>query len=127
MYLHVRVLNNPNDTVAWQRVLMLIEGVGPKSAEDLFLWIQQVQSKKESKASADSTNWFSNSEWLNKSYYNGLNKLGKCLVESSKRNIWYDCLPLIIDYYLPICTVYMMTLRKGGRPSCTTSNCKELS
>ena len=100
---HVRVLNNPNDTVAWQRVLMLIEGVGPKSAEDLFLWIQQVQSKKESKASADSTNWFSNSEWLNKSYYNGLNKLGKCLVESSKRNIWYDCIPLIIDYYLPIC------------------------
>ena len=43
---HVRVLNNPNDTVAWQRVLMLIEGVGPKTAEDLFLWIQQVQSKK---------------------------------------------------------------------------------
>lgn len=100
---HVRVLNNPNDTVAWQRVLMLIEGVGPKTAEDLFLWIQQVQSKKESKASADTTNWFSNSEWMNKSYYNGLNKLGKCLVESSKSNNWYDCIPLIIDYYVPIC------------------------
>lgn len=100
---HVRVLNNPNDTVAWQRVLMLIEGVGPKTAEDLFLWIQQVQSKKESKASVDTTNWFSNSEWMNKSYYNGLNKLGKCLVESSKSNNWYDCIPLIIDYYVPIC------------------------
>ncbi len=100
---HVRVLNNPNDTVAWQRVLMLIEGVGPKTAEDLFLWIQQVQSKKKSKASADTTNWFSNSEWMNKSYYNGLNKLGKCLVESSKSNNWYDCIPLIIDYYVPIC------------------------
>ena len=100
---HVRVLNNPNDTVAWQRVLMLIEGVGPKTAEDLFLWIQQVQSKKEWGASADSTHWFSNSEWMNKSYYNGLNKLGKCLVESSKRTKWYDCIPLIVDYYLPIC------------------------
>ena len=103
MLAHIRVLNNPNDTVAWQRILMLIEGVGPKTAEDLFLWIQQVQSKKERVSSVDSTNWFSDSEWMNKSYYNGLSRLGKCLVEASKFDKWNDSLPLIIDYYLPIC------------------------
>ncbi len=100
---HIRVLNNPNDTVAWQRILMLIEGVGPKTAEDLFLWIQQVQSKKERVSSVDSTNWFSDSEWMNKSYYNGLNKLGKCLIQASQCDKWYDFIPLIVDYYLPIC------------------------
>jgi len=32
---HVRILVNPQDTVAWHRVLMLIEGVGPRSAEEI--------------------------------------------------------------------------------------------
>src|SRR5262245_21509520 len=33
---HVRVLANPLDTVIWHRVLMLVEGVGPKKAQDLL-------------------------------------------------------------------------------------------
>ncbi len=33
---HVRVLANPLDTVSWNRVLMLVEGVGPKKAHDLL-------------------------------------------------------------------------------------------
>jgi len=37
---HVRVLVNPQDTIAWNRVLMLIEGIGPKTARDLFEWIR---------------------------------------------------------------------------------------
>src|SRR6185436_17470853 len=32
---HVRILVNPQDTVAWHRVLMLLEGVGPRSAEEI--------------------------------------------------------------------------------------------
>ncbi len=100
---HIRILSNPNDTVAWQRVLMLIEGVGPKTAEDLFLWIQQVQSKKERTTSTDYTHWFSDSEWMNKNYYNGLNRLGTCLVNASQCEPWHDSIPLIVDYYLPIC------------------------
>ncbi|ALA57615.1 ATP-dependent helicase [Nitrospira moscoviensis] len=33
---HLRVLANPMDTVSWHRVLMLVEGVGPKKAQDLL-------------------------------------------------------------------------------------------
>jgi DNA helicase-2/ATP-dependent DNA helicase PcrA len=100
---HIRILSNPNDTVAWQRVLMLIEGVGPKTAEDLFLWIQEVQSKQGGASTTDSTHWFSDSEWMNKNYYNGLNRLGSCLINASKCTPWHDSVPLIVDYYLPIC------------------------
>lgn len=32
---HLRVVINPQDAVSWHRVLMLIEGVGPKKAHDL--------------------------------------------------------------------------------------------
>lgn len=33
---HVRVVSNSLDTVSWHRVLMLVEGVGPKKAQDLL-------------------------------------------------------------------------------------------
>jgi len=33
---HVRVIANPLDTVSWHRVLMLVEGVGPKKAQDVL-------------------------------------------------------------------------------------------
>jgi DNA helicase-2/ATP-dependent DNA helicase PcrA len=33
---HLRVLANPLDTVSWHRVLLLVEGVGPKKAQDLL-------------------------------------------------------------------------------------------
>ena len=33
---HVRVFANPLDTVSWHRALMLVEGVGPKKAQDLL-------------------------------------------------------------------------------------------
>jgi DNA helicase-2/ATP-dependent DNA helicase PcrA len=33
---HLRVLTNPLDAVSWHRVLMLVEGVGPKKAQDLL-------------------------------------------------------------------------------------------
>lgn len=38
---HLRVLLNPNDSISWNRILMLIDGIGPKTAEDLFSWAHQ--------------------------------------------------------------------------------------
>ncbi len=32
---HLRVLANPRDTVSWHRILLLIEGIGPRTAEDI--------------------------------------------------------------------------------------------
>lgn len=33
---HLRVLENPRDVVAWNRILLLIDGVGPRSAEKII-------------------------------------------------------------------------------------------
>ena len=38
---HLRVLINPKDSISWNRVLMLIEGIGPKTADDLYNWAQR--------------------------------------------------------------------------------------
>lgn len=40
---HLRVLANPMDTVSWHRVLMLVEGVGPKKAQDLLASLVQAE------------------------------------------------------------------------------------
>jgi DNA helicase-2/ATP-dependent DNA helicase PcrA len=36
MLAYLRVVHNPQDAVSWHRVLMLVEGVGPKKAQDLL-------------------------------------------------------------------------------------------
>jgi DNA helicase-2/ATP-dependent DNA helicase PcrA len=33
---YLRVIHNPQDAVSWHRILMLVEGVGPKKAQDLL-------------------------------------------------------------------------------------------
>ncbi|NQV73728.1 ATP-dependent helicase [bacterium] len=37
---HLRVIENPKDTVAWNRILQLLEGVGPKTAGRIIDWIE---------------------------------------------------------------------------------------
>ncbi len=37
---HLRIVANPRDAVSWHRVLLLIDGVGPKSAESILEWVQ---------------------------------------------------------------------------------------
>ncbi len=36
---HMRILENPKDAIAWNRVLQLLPGIGPKTAQDLVDWI----------------------------------------------------------------------------------------
>lgn len=36
---HLRVADNPQDAVSWNRILQLLEGIGPKTARDLIEWI----------------------------------------------------------------------------------------
>jgi DNA helicase-2/ATP-dependent DNA helicase PcrA len=33
---HLRVVANPRDAVSWHRILLLLDGLGPKTAEDVF-------------------------------------------------------------------------------------------
>jgi DNA helicase-2/ATP-dependent DNA helicase PcrA len=36
---HVRVLLNPRDTVSWHRILLLLEGIGPRTSEEIIRWV----------------------------------------------------------------------------------------
>ena len=44
---HLRVIHNPLDTVSWNRLLLLLEGVGPKKSKDLIAMILQAQGSYE--------------------------------------------------------------------------------
>src|SRR5262249_34770122 len=33
---HLRIVANPQDAVSWHRALLLLDGVGPKSADDIY-------------------------------------------------------------------------------------------
>lgn len=37
---HLKIFVNPQDTISWNRALMLMEGIGPKTAEQFFQWAQ---------------------------------------------------------------------------------------
>jgi DNA helicase-2/ATP-dependent DNA helicase PcrA len=36
---HLRIMANPGDAVSWHRVLLLLEGVGPRTSEEIIGWI----------------------------------------------------------------------------------------
>ncbi|MCB0717265.1 MAG: ATP-dependent helicase [Bacteroidetes bacterium] len=36
---HLKVLENPRDAAAWNRVLLLLEGIGPKTAQEIMEWV----------------------------------------------------------------------------------------
>lgn len=93
---HLRVLKNPKDEIAWHRVLMLIEGIGPKTADKFNNSIMSFDSLEEIKLNA-----FKEAKITKSS--RGLARLKK-LIESVNKdhlnpgNLYELCL----DYYLPI-------------------------
>lgn len=44
---HLRVIHNPLDTVSWNRLLLLLEGVGPKKSKDVIAMILQAHGSYE--------------------------------------------------------------------------------
>lgn len=36
---HLRILANPQDTISWNRVLLLLEGVGPQMSQKIIAWL----------------------------------------------------------------------------------------
>jgi DNA helicase II / ATP-dependent DNA helicase PcrA len=91
---HVRVLVNPLDTIAWNRVLMLIEGIGPKTAHDLFEWIRNSEHPfRVDRAGIASDRYIEQLQVLAK-LFSGLNNV-KDDVEK--------VLELIVKYYKSFC------------------------
>lgn len=91
---HVRVLINPMDTIAWNRILMLIDGIGPKTAEDLFVWIRSSKTPFELEKSGV----------ISKGYINQIEALSKLLLmlKEGERSV-SENLELIVEYYRHFC------------------------
>ncbi|MFC1752053.1 ATP-dependent helicase [Thermoproteota archaeon] len=47
---YLRIIHNPQDTISWHRVLLLLEGIGPKGAADITRAIKQSLSTNSSVA-----------------------------------------------------------------------------
>jgi DNA helicase-2/ATP-dependent DNA helicase PcrA len=91
---HVRVLVNPMDTIAWNRVLMLLDGIGPKTAQDLFEWIRLAKNPYK----------LDLSDTTSKSYINQLKVLSKLLIELKDNDHSVSkVIELIVDYYRNFC------------------------
>ncbi|RNC85378.1 MAG: ATP-dependent helicase [Balneola sp.] len=91
---HIRVIVNPMDTIAWNRILMLIDGIGPKTAEDLFTWVRS------------STNPFDleKSGVVSKGYLKQIKSLSKLLLElkENEKGISQG-LEILVQYYKYFC------------------------
>ena len=89
---HLRVVVNPQDAVSWHRVLMLVEGVGPKKAQDLVAAMVRVNDPYQVLRDSSGRSG------------KGLKELGVVLENLSKSD---DLSPTeqvnrVYEYYLPI-------------------------
>ncbi|MEX0608324.1 MAG: ATP-dependent helicase [Balneolaceae bacterium] len=91
---HVRVLVNSMDTIAWNRVLMLLDGIGPKTAQDLFEWIRLAKNPYK----------LNLSDTTNSAYMKQLKVLSKLLIELKENDHSVSkVISLIVDYYRDFC------------------------
>tara|TARA_R110002096_G_scaffold231766_11_gene421576 strand:- start:5749 stop:7767 length:2019 start_codon:yes stop_codon:yes gene_type:complete len=91
---HIRVLVNPMDIIAWNRVLMLIEGVGPKTAQDMFEWIKLSKNPYQ----LDLT------DTVNKAYVSQMKELSMLLVELKEEvSTVSQIVSKVVEYYRVFC------------------------
>ncbi|MBP3192389.1 ATP-dependent helicase [Natronogracilivirga saccharolytica] len=90
---HLRVVVNPEDQIAWNRILMLVDGIGPKTASELVNWLRLNKNRGLREADVAS-----------KSYKKQIDQLSEALSDiSTKKNKPSEALERIIAYYTPVC------------------------
>lgn len=89
---HLRIISNPRDVVSWGRVLMLIEGVGPRMSHKL---IEQLLGEEDP--------WQSLVRMETRGRARqGLKTLGQVLCECLERTRPADRTQYLMQYYLPV-------------------------
>ncbi len=101
MIAYLRVLENPRDVVSWNRILMLLDGVGPRTAEKV---IDDILSRKVGQTSSGGATHPTAEFWMQfNSYSDNVQGLFKKLSDISSPNVppgekTYH----ILEYYEPI-------------------------
>jgi DNA helicase II / ATP-dependent DNA helicase PcrA len=91
---HLRVIVNPDDQIAWNRVLLLLDGIGPKTALELISWLRKNRSRD-----------FHESGLVSRSYQKQLEKLSIALSElAACRDQPGKAVEAAVEYYKPICS-----------------------
>ncbi len=91
---HLKVIVNPDDQIAWSRVLLLLDGIGPKTAQELISWLRKNRSRD-----------FLDSGLVSRSYQKQLEKLSVVLAElAGFRDQPGNAVEAIVAYYKPICS-----------------------
>ncbi len=90
---HVKIIVNPDDSISWNRVLLLLEGIGPKTAEDLISWLRRNKTRD-----------FAECGMASRSYRKHLEQLSLALSEiATNRNQPGKAIEAAAEYYKPIC------------------------
>jgi len=99
---HLRVLENPRDAVAWNRILLLVDGVGPRTAEKVIedILAHRVSLPATDRGSSLPVFWASYNNYPDK-----IRSLLETLTKISADHLTpADKVQQLIDYYQPIFT-----------------------
>lgn len=91
---HLKIFVNPQDTISWNRALMLMDGIGPKTAEQFFRWAQ------------DNDNPFKphNAPHASERYLDQLKALSELFSDLKKyEGSVPDQLKTVVEYYSKFC------------------------
>jgi len=89
---HLRIINNPRDSMSWNRILMLIEKVGPRTSRNIIEWMFK-----------NNTQLSLNNYPKNGKFTDGINRLHKLILSISREGLTIeDQIGLICRYYEPI-------------------------
>ncbi len=89
---YLKVLYNPRDVLAWNRILRLLEGIGPKTAQDLVNWIRTASNPYQLTAAN-----------VSPKYLESLKKLGTLLASLSQNLTQLSTVAeRLLEYYKPI-------------------------
>jgi DNA helicase-2/ATP-dependent DNA helicase PcrA len=91
---YLRVINNPKDVVAWNRILLLLDGIGPKTAGDVIAWLQQTDAPFASLHTGSG---------VSGKFVSELELLAKMLASASKQQMsLQEKVSMVLEYYLPM-------------------------
>ena len=89
---HLRVLANPQDAVSWNRVLLLLEGVGPGASQKIVKWLLEGSHPVERLRSYSAKNKVAH----------GLRTLAQVLEEAAQAELPSEQAQYLLQYYVPI-------------------------
>jgi len=89
---HLRILANPQDAISWNRILLLLEGIGPGASQKIIKWLLEGGSAVERLRSYNAKGQVAQ----------GLRTLAQVLEEAAKAELPSEQAQYLLQYYVPI-------------------------